>query len=74
MQDSSSHLLSEQIEQALRTNPHLAGRYLRFETQEEQVILRGTVGSYFQKQMAQEALRRVVGNRCIQNCLEVAWR
>jgi osmotically-inducible protein OsmY len=36
------------------------------------VILRGKVGSYFQKQMAQEALRGVDGVEAIENCLEVS--
>jgi osmotically-inducible protein OsmY len=36
------------------------------------VILRGVVRSYFQKQMAQEAVRRISGVEEIHNELEVA--
>jgi osmotically-inducible protein OsmY len=57
---------------ALERNPYLSGRTLRFEMQEGRVTLRGVVRSYFQKQMAQEALRRVDGVQEIFNELEVA--
>jgi osmotically-inducible protein OsmY len=36
-------------------------------------VLQGVVGTFFQKQMAQEALRRVDGVQQIENNLEVAW-
>jgi len=51
----------------------LKRRNLRFETQEGRVVLRGTVSSYYQKQMAQEALRRLKGVDHIENHLEVNW-
>jgi osmotically-inducible protein OsmY len=38
------------------------------------VTLKGVVSSYFQKQMAQEALRNVDGIHEIANELEVSWR
>ena len=56
---------------ALEQNPHLAGRNLRFEAEQGRVTLRGTVNSYYQKQMAQEALREVEGIAQIYNELEV---
>ncbi len=59
---------------ALTGNPHLPARNLRFETNEGRVTLRGVVGSYFEKQMAQEALRQVEGVAGIDNELEVSWR
>jgi len=65
--------LAERVDQAIATNPYLAGRKLRFETAGNRVVLQGTVGSFFQKQMAQEALRRVVGVERIENHLEVVW-
>ena len=37
------------------------------------MTLRGTVGTFFQKQMAQESLRRVAGVSEIANELEVCW-
>src|SRR6188472_1457792 len=45
--------LDSLISSAIERNPHLKRRNLRFETQEGRVVLRGTVSSYYQKQMAQ---------------------
>lgn len=64
--------LDDMVLTALSRSPYLAGRNLRFETEEGRVTLRGVVRTYFQKQMAQEALRRVEGVDEIQNELEVA--
>ncbi len=65
--------LAERVDHAISTNPYLAGRKLRFETAGSRVVLQGTVGSFFQKQMAQEVLRRVDGVEQIENHLEVEW-
>lgn len=51
----------------------MAHRKLRFEAHAGQVTLRGVVGSYYQKQMAQELLRGLEGIQRIENQLEVAW-
>jgi len=64
--------LNDKVFSALTRNPYLSGRNLRFEMAEGRVTLRGVVRSYFQKQMAQEALRRVDGVEEIHNELEVA--
>jgi BON domain-containing protein len=61
------------ISTAIEKNPHLKQRKLRFEAQEGRVVLRGVVSSYYQKQMAQEALRRLEGVERIENHLEVNW-
>jgi osmotically-inducible protein OsmY len=37
------------------------------------VVLKGSVRSFFEKQMAQEAIRRVDGVQMIDNLLEVNW-
>lgn len=63
--------LNDRVETAISTSPFVRHRQLRFETQEGRVVLRGKVGSYFQKQMAQEAVRGVDGVQSIENCLEV---
>ena len=65
--------LEDRIHLALRHNPHIGSKNLRFEAEEGRVTLRGVVRSYYQKQMAQEALRYVDGVREIANDLEVAW-
>jgi len=69
VESALNSLISATIEQ----NPHLKCRKLRFETQEGRVVLRGVVNSYYQKQMAQEALRRLEGVDHIENHLEVNW-
>ena len=63
--------LDDKVLAALEQNPHLAGRNLRFEAEQGRVTLLGTVRSYYQKQMAQEALREVDGIAQIYNELEV---
>jgi osmotically-inducible protein OsmY len=68
--DSSLDLL---ISSTIEKNPYLKSRNLRFETHEGRVVLRGIVHSYYHKQMAQEALRRVQGVDRIENHLEVNW-
>ncbi|MDD4269494.1 MAG: BON domain-containing protein [Pirellulales bacterium] len=68
----SDYLLNDKVLAAFETNPYLARRNLRFETSEGRITLRGVVRSYFQKQMAQEALREVGGIEEIHNELEVA--
>jgi osmotically-inducible protein OsmY len=65
--------LATRISSAIQENPHLRRRNLRFETDQGRVVLRGTVRTYYQKQMAQEALRRLEGVERIENHLEVAW-
>ena len=68
---SNDNLFHDQLNVALNNNPHVPQRTLRFEASEGRVTLRGIVGTFFQKQMAQEAIRRVVGVREIANELEV---
>ena len=63
--------LDDKVLVALESNPHISTRSLRFETESGRVTLRGMVGTYFEKQMAQEAIRRVDGVAEIQNELEV---
>jgi osmotically-inducible protein OsmY len=65
--------LADRVDQAIQTNPYVDGRTLRFETDGSRVVLQGKVKSYFQKQMAQEVVRRVQGVEQIENCLEVLW-
>ena len=57
---------------ALEENVHLRGRQLFLEAEQGRITLRGTVRSYYQKQMAQEAVRNVDGVHEIANELEVS--
>ncbi len=63
--------MDDRVLSALEHSPYLARRKLRFEASQGCVTLRGVVGSYFQKQMAQEAIRHVDGVDEIANELEV---
>ncbi len=66
-------MLDQVVSRALQIHPHLYGRRLNIEAQEGRVVLRGEVESYFEKQMAQEAIRRIDGVTSIENRLEVSW-
>lgn len=63
----------ERIHRALSTNPFVPCRQVRVEAADGRVTLKGSVGSFFQKQMAQEAVRRVDGVESIDNLLQVTW-
>ncbi len=65
--------LNSLVDAALRRSPYFAHRAVQFEADRGRVVLRGTVGSYYHKQMAQEILRRVDGVDRIENQLEVDW-
>lgn len=65
--------LIERASEAVLKAPHLLGQRLRCEAHDGQVTLHGVVSSYFQKQMAQETIRRVDGVTEIHNLLEVSW-
>ncbi len=72
-QDQAQELLEEKIASALRHNPHVQLRNLRFEAGDGRVTLHGKVGSWYQKQMAQESLIRIDGVDRVENQLEVCW-
>jgi osmotically-inducible protein OsmY len=65
--------LADRVDSALETSPYLSRCLMRFETNEGRVVLRGKVTSYFQKQMAQETVRRLDGVEAVDNLLEVSW-
>ncbi|HJQ79450.1 MAG TPA: BON domain-containing protein [Lacipirellulaceae bacterium] len=65
--------LFERIHEALTANPHVPNRQVRVEAADGRVVLKGSVRSFFEKQMAQEAIRRVDGVQLIDNLLEVNW-
>ena len=65
--------LQTRVDTVLKGNPYLPGRKLHFEAHQGKVVIRGTVGTYYQKQMAQELLRGIEGVDHIENQLEVSW-
>ncbi|MCA9234382.1 MAG: BON domain-containing protein [Planctomycetales bacterium] len=65
--------LVDRVHGLLSQSPHLSPRDLEVSADEGSVRLHGTVSSFFQKQMAQEMLRRVDGVERIVNMLQVNW-
>ena len=65
--------LTDHINCVLNKTPYWSGKNLQMESRGGRVTLRGVVGTYYQKQMAQEVLRRVDGVYQISNLLEVHW-
>lgn len=63
--------LTALVNRALGQHPHLRGQRLRFEMGDGRIVLRGDVASYYQKQMAQEALRPLLSRTTIDNQLTV---
>lgn len=70
---ASEVTLTDRVHQALATSPYVAGRRVRIEAEEGSVRLHGRVESFFEKQMAQEVVRRLDGVCRVENLLEVAW-
>jgi hypothetical protein len=67
-------MLADRVRTAIARHPHLRPNRIQIETRQQRVILRGRVHSYFEKQMAQEALRAIPEIERIENELRVAWR
>ncbi len=65
--------LVERLDAAISSNPHLFGRELHCSSEAGHVTISGEVNSFYQKQMAQEAIRHVDGVQGIENRLEVHW-
>ena len=72
MNRGTTHLM-DQVRLAVHSDPRLARRNLQFEHHGRRVTVRGTVDSYYQKQLAQETLRRIDGIDEIENHLSVCW-
>jgi hypothetical protein len=65
--------LDNRAQDVLSKQPNIPKRNLRVEASDGRVTLHGTVHSYYQKQMAQEALRQLEGVQTIDNKIEVSW-
>ena len=65
--------LEQQLSAVIVRHPHLYQRKVFFRTDQGHVVLQGRVKSFFEKQMAQEALRSIQGINSIDNQLEVNW-
>lgn len=67
----TGHRLDELVLHTLQRSPY-AGRQVQADLVDGAVILRGSVRSYFQKQMVQESLLPLVGATRVVNELVVA--
>ena len=65
--------LRHRIDSAIKGNPHLNGRRVHCQEEGGIIVLHGRVASFFQKQMAQEALKKLDGVERVINELEVDW-
>ncbi len=65
------HEVQNILRAAILRNSHLADKNLSIELQDREIVLKGVVGSYYQKQLAQEAIRGLSGNSPIRNELDV---
>ena len=70
---ASPPALLDKVQVALNRSPYLSPREVRVEAFEGVVRLQGAVRSFFQKQMAQELIRRLDGVERIENHLQVTW-
>lgn len=66
--------LSSRANRALRENPIGALRCLRIEETADEVVIHGFVSSYYLKQLAQEAVLPVLGERALLNLVTVIRR
>jgi len=66
--------LREEVQNVLFRSPHFAGHNVQFELHGDEVLLKGIVPSYYQKQLAQESLRHLPGLKRIRNELQVVSR
>ncbi len=73
MESSTGLSLTEQIETVAFHNPHLNVRKMRFAARGSEVVINGQVESFFEKQMAQETVKRIDGVQTVINQLEVTW-
>lgn len=74
METTTRPALLDRISTALQSSPYVPEGLVRVETAADgNVVLEGHVGSFFQKQMAQEAVRRIDGVELVVNHLQVSW-
>lgn len=73
IKSSHSGELLHRVDDAIKTNPHLSGQHVFCQEESGIVVLHGRVRSFFEKQMAQESLKRLEGVEKVVNELEVDW-
>lgn len=63
--------LWERVHKAIQSSPYFSDAQVQFETRRGDVRLHGSVGTFYEKQMAQEAIRRLDGVVRVENQLQV---
>ena len=66
--------ITQQMADVVVHHPHLKQRQVHFDNRDGRITIKGSVNSYFEKQLAQEALRNIQGITSIENKLEVEWK
>lgn len=69
--ENECNSLGERVLQALQQTGHSALRDADMSLRDGVIYLEGSVTSYYQKQLAQEAVRHVFGEKIFRNNLEV---
>lgn len=67
----SRHHLRDLVHTTLARSSYFTGTRLEVEVDEEQIVLKGVVRTYYQKQIAQESIRTIEGVTYIRNELQV---
>ncbi|MBX3423531.1 MAG: BON domain-containing protein [Pirellulaceae bacterium] len=62
------------VDSAIKRNPHLNGHQVFCQEESGVVVLHGRVSTFFQKQMAQESLKKLEGVEKVINQLQVDWQ
>ena len=70
-QPDAPHSLRDLIESTLARHSMLSGRTILIDLADSEIVLKGVVRSYYQKQVAQESVRSMDGTRSIRNEIEV---
>ena len=65
--------ISEQVRIVITHHPHLKSERVHISTEKGHVTLKGQVKTFFEKQMAQEAIRGIDGVDKVDNELVVDW-
>ena len=61
------------VEASVATEPLFRRREIALRGRKGHVLLTGTVSTFYEKQLAQEIVRRLEGVHQIDNCLEVSY-
>ncbi len=66
------HQLKDIVQSAINRNGFVAFSRINAEVNDDNIILSGTVDTYYQKQMAQESVRQIAGTTSIENRILVS--